>query len=76
MKKKPNCHECIFKKSIPGDAHISCSSKTAIATGHPHGIKMGWFFFPVNFDPTWLEECNSFKTEKETKKDGEDVLLP
>ena len=26
-----------------------------------HGIKMGWFNFPFNFDPTWLEECNGFE---------------
>ena len=25
-----------------------------------HGIKSGWFNFPFNFDPVWLEECNGF----------------
>jgi len=32
--------------------------------GNPHGISHGWFNFPFNFDPTWLEECDGFK-EKE-----------
>ena len=32
--------------------------------GNPHGIKMGWFCHPVNFDPTWLEKCTGFE-EKE-----------
>jgi len=29
-----------------------------------YSIKMGWFMWPVNFDPVWLENCNGFK-EKE-----------
>jgi len=32
--------------------------------GNPHGIKNGWFCWPFNFDPTWLEECSGF-TERE-----------
>ncbi len=30
----------------------------------PHGVKMGWFMWPTNFDPTWLLNCNGFE-EKE-----------
>jgi hypothetical protein len=26
----------------------------------PHGVKMGWFMWPVNFDPVWLENCDGF----------------
>lgn len=32
--------------------------------GVSHGIRMGWFMWPVNFDPTWLVNCDGF-TEKE-----------
>jgi hypothetical protein len=28
--------------------------------GNPHGIRMGWFNWPYNFDPTWLENCDGF----------------
>jgi hypothetical protein len=31
---------------------------------NPHGIRNGWFNWPYNFDPTWLENCDGF-TEKE-----------
>jgi hypothetical protein len=34
--------------------------------GNNHGIKHGWFAWPFNFDPVWLEECDGFK-EKEKK---------
>lgn len=28
--------------------------------GNPYGIKNGWFNFPFNYDPTWLENCDGF----------------
>ena len=31
-----------------------------------HGVKSGWFMWPVNFDPVWLENCDGF-VEKEAK---------
>lgn len=33
--------------------------------GHPHGIKMGWFMWPVNFDPVWLEHCEGFEARRQ-----------
>jgi len=33
---------------------------------NPHGVKNGWFNWPFNFDPTWLEACNGF-TQREQK---------
>jgi hypothetical protein len=32
--------------------------------GNPHGIKKGWFNWPINFDPVWLENCNGFEPAK------------
>jgi hypothetical protein len=40
------------------------------ATGRPtlprvtalqHGINKGWFMWPINFDPVWLESCTGFE---------------
>lgn len=28
------------------------------------GVRSGWFMWPANFDPVWLESCNGF-TENE-----------
>jgi len=33
-------------------------------TGKQRGIEMGWFNWPFNFDPVWLESCDGFE-EKE-----------
>lgn len=32
--------------------------------GNPHGIKNGWFNWPINFDPVWLENCDGFTEKK------------
>lgn len=29
--------------------------------GSPHGIAHGWFNWPHNFDPVWLENCDGFR---------------
>ena len=29
-------------------------------TADPHGIRSGWFMWPVNFDPVWLLTCDGF----------------
>ena len=31
------------------------------ATGNTHGIRNGWFTWPFNFDPTWLETCDGWE---------------
>lgn len=41
-----------------------------------HGIKNGWFIWPVNFDPTWLENCDGFQaTASATKADAVDPAV-
>ena len=31
--------------------------------GNTHGVRSGWFIWPINFDPVWLEECTLFETK-------------
>lgn len=31
-----------------------------------HGIKNGWFVWPVNFDPVWLEHCDGFTAKPDS----------
>lgn len=85
----PNCYECVYRGSIPGDCHSRCNHpevksdgnyidaligfisgenieaiKKLKIKGNLHGIKSGWFMWPVNFDPTWLENCEGFKKKE------------
>lgn len=34
--------------------------------GSEHGIKNGWFMWPVNFDPVWLEKCDFFHDKEDS----------
>lgn len=64
MENKPNCYECKWRGEIPGDAHSTCGNRTASVSGNKHGIRMGWFAWPWNFDPVWLEKCDGFEAKK------------
>ncbi len=66
---KPNCYKCIHKMSVPGSCHSRCNNITAKVTGHPQGIKRGWFMWPYNFDPVWLQSCDGFSDNIEDKKE-------
>lgn len=37
-------------------------------SGNAHGIRSGWFFWPANFDPVWLETCDGFESLNEGKE--------
>lgn len=60
-KQKPDCYKCKHRNDIPGDAHSECGNRLAKVRGNDHGVKHGWFFWPFNFDPVWLEECDGFE---------------
>lgn len=68
-KEKPDCYKCKYRGNIPGDAHKCCNhpgekASTLNIKGNPHGIKNGWFNWPYNFDPVWLEECDGFEPKE------------
>lgn len=58
----PDCYKCKHRREIAGDAHSECACKTAKVKGNEYGRRKGWFFWPLNFDPTWLEECDGFES--------------
>ena len=61
---KPDCYKCKYRDIIPGDCHSRCRHPKAgecNIKGNEHGIKEGWFMWPFNFDPIWLENCDGFK---------------
>lgn len=54
------CWSCQHKRPVHGTAHIMCNKPDKEMTGDPHGIKMGWFRYPLVFDPTWKTKlCNN-----------------
>lgn len=62
MDLETNCYECKHRGTVPGDCHSTCRKPDLNMTGHEHGIKNGWFFYPINFDPVWrTKECDNFE---------------
>jgi hypothetical protein len=65
MSKIPNCHKCIHSRSIPGDAHLQCTKPSITVRGHPYGVNNGWFLYPFNYDPRWMQtDCGNFASKE------------
>lgn len=42
----------------------SQSMKRMNISANSHGVKSGWFYWPLNFDPVWLETCDGYTEAK------------
>jgi hypothetical protein len=45
---------------------IPPAMKRLNVTASQHGIRSGWFMWPMNFDPTWLESCDGFAAKEQS----------
>lgn len=50
-------------RSLPVGLVQEAATKLKIKANF-HGIKNGWFNWPHNFDPAWLENCEGFSEVK------------
>ena len=63
MSSSTSCYECKNRREIPGDCHSQCVKPDASMIGNKHGIKNGWFMYPFNYDPIWMEsDCKNFES--------------
>lgn len=61
------CYSCIHRREVPGHCHIKCVEPDAMMTGDPHGIRNGWFMYPLLFDPTWKSKlCDNYVARQES----------
>lgn len=50
---------------VPPVANAHAAGKLNISA-NAHGIRQGWFNWPFNFDPVWLQNCDGYtQTELE-----------
>jgi hypothetical protein len=61
---KPNCHKCVNRDPLPMTHHIQCLEPKALISGNARAAQKGWFHWPWNFDPIWLEECSAYEEKK------------
>ena len=51
--------------SVGRVAPVNAVPENISVKGNPHGVAKGWFNWPYNFDPVWLEECSGFEAKAE-----------
>ncbi len=65
-----DCHSCCqYPGNDTGLLSIFVGSERILMDklnikANPHGVKSGWFMWPVNFDPIWLENCDGFEAKE------------
>ncbi len=65
LTERNECYQCIYKRKVPGNAHVACANPDASMTGDSYGIWNGWFFYPFVFDPIWkTKKCTHFKQKE------------
>jgi len=60
-----SCDTCMFRGQNAGTHHANCSKKTAMLDVNPHGIENGWATWPLDFDPIWIDSCDSYVNKSE-----------
>lgn len=66
---RKQCYGCAYRGQVPGSAHSVCNfnfTKAGIKPpdGDEHGKKSGWYLFPYNYDPTWMNEVCEARTDE------------
>lgn len=63
------CYHCKNRREVPGNAHIRCNNPDPNMRGDSHGIRNGWFMYPLLFDPVWKERsCNNYEHDEAVSK--------
>ena len=60
VKDNPMLNLMAIFASVGRNPPMIASSEELNIKGNSHGIKNGWFNFPFNFDPIWLENCDGY----------------
>jgi len=45
-------------------------SEELTVKGNKAGIRGGWFHYPIDFDPCWVESCTGFEAKQSTAVSG------
>lgn len=53
----------LLAKRLPREAPPPDATPLNVV-GNQHGISHGWFCWPFNFDPIWLESCDGFEQKE------------
>ena len=61
------CYGCKYRKDAFGSVHSTCTFRwngKPTPKGDPYGVREGWYSFPLNYDPVWMDdECKNKENE-------------
>jgi len=63
--KEFDCYKCEYRRELDGSAHSKCIMQSAKVIKDQQGVNGGWCNFPHNFDPVWIDGCDSFKSKED-----------
>ena len=62
--KANECYSCANMRRVKYNCHIRCAKPDPELKGSQHGIKNGWFIYPLLVDPVWkLNMCNNYESK-------------
>ena len=65
------CYKCEHERKIEGSSYVRCEKPDYSLLADQHGVDMGYFNYPNNYDPIWKSSvCKNFKL-KEAPLQGE-----
>lgn len=71
--KNPLCYNCMHNGGVVlgSSHHIRCLApmkvKNLFVKSNEHGVRNGWFIWPFNFDPIWLESCSAYTAKNQAQ---------
>ena len=57
----PNCYGCKHRVQLDWSDQSGCMARGAKVLGDWRGETRGQFNWPLNFNPVWLEMCDSYE---------------
>jgi hypothetical protein len=63
------CYHCKYRRDISGDLYSTCVNPDPDMTGKDNGTTIGWFFYPISYEPTWkTKDCANFESKENPEK--------
>lgn len=70
---KTECWNCTHRRQLVSSAHILCGKPDPKMRGNTYGIRNGWFYYPISFQPIWKEKlCDNFEPDGSMASQGTD----
>ena len=67
LEKQPMLELGLMLGSVGRGPTMTASQNPLNVRGDPQGIAHGWFNWPYEYDPTWLENCDGYEAKEKVE---------